>query len=123
LTAEFSGLPEQPVLGSEAEFIVEHYWGYARRRDGATNEYRVEHPPWRVWPADRAWFTGDAALIYGSELAAVLRQPPASALVAEGSRVAMISETPVNRNHPENQSGSGWPLVSGANQMTTRPTR
>jgi uncharacterized protein len=36
--------------GSEEEFITEHYWGYARQRDGGTLEYQVEHPKWRVWP-------------------------------------------------------------------------
>ena len=92
LSAAFSGLPQRPAAGSEAEFIVEHYWGYTRCRDGSTNEYRVEHPPWRVWMADRAWFTGEAESIYGPEFAEVLRGTPASALVAEGSRVAMMPE-------------------------------
>ena len=33
--------------GSEEEFIVQHYWGYTRQRDGSTVEYQVEHEPWR----------------------------------------------------------------------------
>src|SRR5689334_18932004 len=37
--------PARPLLdGSEAEFITEHYWGYAGQRDGGTVEYQVEHP-------------------------------------------------------------------------------
>ena len=123
LGAEFSGLPELPPRGSEAEFIVEHYWGYSRRGDGSTIEYHVEHPPWRVWHAGRAWFTGDAASIYGEKFAAVLRQYPASALVAEGSRVAMVADASSTDSGEQSQSGNGWPLVSGANQMTTSPTR
>src|SRR5687767_12976800 len=36
--------------GSEEEFIVQHYWGYTRQRDGSTVQYQVEHEPWRrVW--------------------------------------------------------------------------
>jgi uncharacterized protein YqjF (DUF2071 family) len=123
LAAEFSGLPHHPAAGSQEEFIIEHYWGYSRRADGSLAEYGVEHPPWRVWRTDRAWFSGDAALIYGQNFAAALRQPHVSALVAEGSRVAMISGSQGNRNGDADQSGSGWPLVSGASQITPRPTR
>jgi hypothetical protein len=47
--------------GSEAEFITEHYWGYARQRDGGTSEYEVEHPRWRVWTTPRTTFDGLAA--------------------------------------------------------------
>src|SRR5204863_2945524 len=42
LGAQF-GQPARPSVGSEAEFITEHYWGYSRQRDGSTMEYRVEH--------------------------------------------------------------------------------
>src|SRR5436190_1388926 len=37
------------AAGGEAEFITEHYWGYA----GAM-EYRVEHPRWKAEPSRRA---------------------------------------------------------------------
>jgi hypothetical protein len=44
LTAEWrgGGTPTVPPDDSEESFITEHYWGYARQRDGATVEYRVE---------------------------------------------------------------------------------
>jgi hypothetical protein len=42
-----------PPADSEATFITEHYWGYARQRDGGTVEYQVEHPQWRVSAALR----------------------------------------------------------------------
>jgi uncharacterized protein YqjF (DUF2071 family) len=81
------------VAGSEAEFITEHYWGYARQRDGGTMEYRVEHPAWRVWAAPAAEFRGDAAGLYGAELGQVLSGPPVSAFLAEGSGVVVHSGT------------------------------
>jgi uncharacterized protein YqjF (DUF2071 family) len=87
--ATASGAAAPLVPGSEAEFITEHYWGYTRQRDGGTLEYRVEHPPWRVWRADRAWFTGPAASLYGPAFAEVLSVPPRSAFVAVGSPVAV----------------------------------
>jgi uncharacterized protein YqjF (DUF2071 family) len=92
LQAEFSGLPRPLERGSEEEFVAEHYWGYTRRRDGTTVEFRVEHPPWRIWKAERAAFTGEASELYGAALARVLRGAPSSALVAEGSKVTMFYE-------------------------------
>jgi hypothetical protein len=87
MTANFCGLPRVLPAGSEEEFIAEHYWGYTRRRDGATWEYRVEHSPWRVWRVDAAAFEGDATELYGRTFADVLSHPPSSALVADGSPV------------------------------------
>lgn len=89
ITANFSGLPQPFAAGSEEEFITEHYWGYTRRRDGTTAEYRVDHPAWRVWPTDSAAFRGDATALYGPEFADALSEPPCSALVAEGSEVTV----------------------------------
>lgn len=75
--------------GSEVEFITEHYWGYCRQRDGGTVEYRVEHPRWRVWPAARAGFSGDAIALYGEALGSVVTAPPRSAFLANGSPVTV----------------------------------
>ena len=89
VSAQTTGDPTPLVPGSEAEFITEHYWGYTRQRDGGTVEYRVEHPPWRVWPAHEARLDGDLAGTYGPAFAALLSAPPRSAFVAEGSEVAV----------------------------------
>ena len=89
LHASFSGVPELPAPGSEEAFVTEHYWGYARRRDGDTVEYEVEHPRWRVWPAADSALLCDAATLYGSAFAAALAGEPASAFVAEGSEVVV----------------------------------
>lgn len=86
--------PEGPgralVAGSEEEFITEHYWGYTRQRDGGTVEYRVEHPRWRVWRLAEAALDGDLEALYGPRFASVLREPPASAFLADGSRVRVF---------------------------------
>jgi len=87
ITVGVHGEPQPMVPGSEAEFIAEHYWGYTAQRNGSTLEYQVEHPPWRVWPAEKAELTGDVADCYGEKLARFLVGPPASAFVAEGSEV------------------------------------
>jgi uncharacterized protein len=80
--------PAQPLVdGSVQEFITEHYWGYAKQRDGSTMEYRVEHPRWRVWEAKNMEFDCQVADLYGERLGQFLSQPPASGFLADGSEV------------------------------------
>jgi uncharacterized protein YqjF (DUF2071 family) len=90
-----SGRAQGPSLltteDADACFIVEHYWGYTRRTEALTGEYRVVHIPWRVRPAPEARFDGDPAAVYGREWAAVLSQPPVSAFLAEGSPVSVMA--------------------------------
>ncbi len=81
--------PEIPPADSEAAFISEHYWGYARQRDGGTVEYRVEHPQWRVSAATESAFECDVAALYGPRFAPFLAGPPASAFLAVGSAVTV----------------------------------
>jgi uncharacterized protein YqjF (DUF2071 family) len=84
-----SGPFETPGEGSEQEFITEHYWGYTRRRGGGALEYRVEHPRWRVCPAQEAVLRCDARRLYGGGLHEALSARPASAFLADGSPVAV----------------------------------
>jgi uncharacterized protein len=84
-----SGPAEEVEPGSEAEFITEHYWGYAAQRDGSTVEYEVGHPRWRVHPVADALVEGDIAALYGRDFAGVLAAPPVSAFVATGSPIAV----------------------------------
>lgn len=79
----------QPIAaGSHEEFITEHYWGYTKRGT-RTSEYRIEHPRWNIWPAERHEFSADAATLYGDRFLPVLAAPPASAFIADGSFVTV----------------------------------
>lgn len=78
-----------PLPGSEEEFVSEHYWGYARQRDGGTVEYRVEHPRWTVRPATGVSLDGDLAALYGPVFREPLAAPPVSAFLADGSPVVV----------------------------------
>jgi hypothetical protein len=82
-----AGQPAELAEGSEAEFITEHFWGYAVQRDGSTVEYQVEHPSWRIWPGQEPALAGPVREFYGSQFASILSQPPRSAFVANGSDV------------------------------------
>ena len=81
--------PWIPPADSEATFITEHYWGYAKQRDGGTVEYRVEHPQWRVSAASESRFECEVAGLYGPQFAGALSGPPTSAFLAEGSPVTV----------------------------------
>jgi uncharacterized protein len=79
-----------PPPASLHEFIVEHYWGYSRGRDGQTRECRVSHIPWRVAAADNVTWDCDLAATYDSPFAECLAAPLTSALVADGSPVQVF---------------------------------
>ena len=88
VSAETVGPPRPLAAGSESEFILEHYWGYSRARDGGTIEYAVRHPRWR------AWENCEAALelapgSYGPGFSTALQRAPVSAIVAEGSEISV----------------------------------
>jgi uncharacterized protein len=89
LALTVDGIPRIPGLGSEEEFITEHYWGYAAERGGSCIEYQVQHPQWKIWKATDAHFDGCVTELYGKELNVVLAGPPASAFLAEGSAVSV----------------------------------
>lgn len=83
------GAPVLPENGSAEQFITEHYWGYATPNGKKSIEYEVRHPQWKVWKAEEATFDGSAEELYGRELNAILKQPPTSAFLAEGSEVSV----------------------------------
>lgn len=91
LSTRAKGEPRPMVEGSLEQFIAEHYWGYSARSATASVEYQVAHPAWRVWDVTGASYVGDPEALYGREVGAVLRRPPDSALLAEGSPVEVFS--------------------------------
>ena len=91
------GEPAPPAPGGEAEFVTEHFWGYAARRGGGTLEYRVDHPQWRIWEAASARAVCDGVSLYGQELGECLLRPPTSAFLAEGSPVSVYRGLPLER--------------------------
>lgn len=82
-----------PAENSLEQYITEHYWGYSRQMSGGTVEYRVEHESWHVRAASTAKFEGNAALLYGRELGALVSAPPNSAHLADGSFVKVLQGT------------------------------
>jgi len=90
LSAETTGLAAHPPEASLQQFITEHYWGYSTQRAAGCLEYHVSHAPWQVWAAAIARFEGDASALYGAEFAAVLKQSPDCAFLADGSPITVF---------------------------------
>jgi len=84
-----TGEPQTIPAGSHADFITEHYWGYTCFRGGCS-EYRVEHPRWKIWNADRFEFSADVASLYGDQFTETLSQSPRSAFIADGSPIEVL---------------------------------
>jgi uncharacterized protein len=78
-----------PESDSLAQFITEHYWGYAAQRDGGCIEYEVQHPQWPVWQAKDASFIGESSSFYREDFSNILTRPPDSAFLAVGSAVTV----------------------------------
>ncbi len=78
--------------GSEAEFITEHYWGYAGVNPSLTNEYQVTHPKWEQYEVLDYKIEADFAELYGPDFAFLNQQQPQSVMLAEGSAITIESK-------------------------------
>jgi len=87
---ETTGADSLPADGSLAQFITEHYWGYAAQSNGGCVEYEVRHPRWSTREAKISEFTGNASRFYGTEFAKALLNAPGSAFFAAGSEVTVF---------------------------------
>jgi uncharacterized protein len=77
--------PKEITIGSEEEFITEHFWGYTMIKENNTSEYGVEHPRWDVYPVKDYLIDVDFEDIYGNDFAFLKSQKPKSVFLAEGS--------------------------------------
>ena len=75
--------------GSLEEFIFEHYYGYTRLSDTASQEYRIHHPRWKVNKVIDYTIDCNFAEMYGSAFAELSRLKPEAVFLAEGSDIAV----------------------------------
>lgn len=78
-----------PAENSHGEFIIEHYWGYTKRGESRTDEYKVEHPKWELFTVNDYEIKVDFGKLYGEEFEFLNREKPYSILVAKGSPIAV----------------------------------
>ena len=97
---------EAMPAGSLAEFITEHYWGYAARCGGArgkasaTTEYAVEHRRWQVYPVREHRIAANFGSLYGPDFAGLEPNRPDHVLLAEGAPVRIRWGGPICGSMP-----------------------
>ena len=79
-----------PAHGSHEEFIIEHYWGYTKRSETRTDEYKVEHPKWELYATRHPKIKVNFGRWYGKEFAFLKDQKPYSVLLAKGSEIGVF---------------------------------
>lgn len=80
-----------PEEGTSYHFFKEHHWGFGLNKKGQLLQYRVEHPPWRVFPIEERFFLHlDYGHLYGDEWAFLNTRIPFNIMVAEGSEVKLF---------------------------------
>lgn len=78
-----------PASGSHGEFIIEHYWGYTKRGENRTDEYKVEHPKWELFSVKNAEIAVDFSRLYGERFAHLSNETPHSIFMAKGSEISV----------------------------------
>lgn len=97
VSATTEGARQSLTPQSIEEFILEHYWGYTKRPDGSTSEYRVAHEPWTYWRTANISLAGDISALYPERFKPFLNAQPHSTFVAKGSTVSVYA---YRRFHP-----------------------
>ncbi|MEL7530494.1 MAG: DUF2071 domain-containing protein [Bacteroidota bacterium] len=77
-------------MGSEEEYITEHFWGYTRKSDRKSGEYEVAHPAWQIHPVRDFELQMDVNQVYGSQFAPSIAQGPRSVFLAQGSEIKVF---------------------------------
>lgn len=78
-----------PAENSHGEFIIEHYWGYTKRGENRTDEYKVEHPKWELLEVNYAEIDVDFGAVYGKEFDFLSDKQPDSIFLAKGSEITV----------------------------------
>lgn len=77
-------------IGSEEEFIFEHYYGYNKLNRSTTIEYAVKHSRWQIFPVKSYMLQCDIEKLYGKEFAPFIQdKKPQSVFLARGSAVTV----------------------------------
>ncbi|WP_421939717.1 YqjF family protein [Pedobacter sp.] len=93
-----ASLPAREIeVGSEEEFITEHYWGYTKIKNQVTSEYGVEHPRWQIYPLKDFKIDVDFEQNYGSEFAFLNHNQPDSVMLADGSEIMVLKGKRITR--------------------------
>lgn len=75
------------TAGSFEEYIFEHYFGYTKVNDATTEEYKINHPSWKVNKVTNVTINCNFNKMYGSEFGYLSKLEPDTVFLAEGSPI------------------------------------
>lgn len=85
------------------KFIFEHYYGYTKIDQNNTEEYKLQHPSWRVNQVLDYKMDCDFTAMYGDAFSILNTAKPEAVFIAEGSSVGI--EWKRNRLNFDNEKG------------------
>jgi hypothetical protein len=82
---------ESKVMQSQSleKFIYEHYYGYTKIDENKTEEYKLQHPSWRVNHVIDYKINCDFKAMYGDAFSVLNSTAPEAVFIAEGSSVGI----------------------------------
>jgi uncharacterized protein YqjF (DUF2071 family) len=69
------------------KFIYEHYFGYTKIDENNTEEYRLQHPSWKINTVLNSKIDCDFKAMYGESFSVLNDTEPEAVFIAEGSSV------------------------------------
>ena len=100
----FMWVKSNPILqditvGSEEEFIFEHYFGYNKLNSNTTIEYSLKHPRWQVYPVTDYKLDCDVEKLYGAAFVPFIQNvKPVSIFLAKGSDVKVKMPSTIKKS-------------------------
>jgi uncharacterized protein YqjF (DUF2071 family) len=92
MKAKLARVPSTKVkTGSEADYILHNFLGYASRPDKSTLRYEVTHPAWTLCPVIDWKVKVNFEKSFGKRFEFLSKQKPHSIFVTEGSPIAIYS--------------------------------
>ncbi len=80
---------DEMQTNSFEEFILEHYYGYTKIDNLKTEEYKINHPRWKVNKVKNYKINCDFDKMYGNHFLFLKTVNPNSVFLAEGSAVSV----------------------------------
>ena len=89
IAANGANIKEQMLPGSIEEFIFKLYYGYTKKNEQHSQEYKVNHPRWQVNKVIDYSIFCDFKSMYGNDFFFLNHHQPDSVILAEGSPVTV----------------------------------
>lgn len=84
-----SSISEKMTQNSLESFIYEHYYGYTKTSKNKTEEYKLQHPSWKISEVLAYQIECDFEAMYGKSFSVLNQTDPETVFIADGSAVGI----------------------------------